>query len=532
MPDTTNDRPELSARTDHQWHARTPQFAHRRGVQLARTIAAALTGAALFVSGASALDAAAPHTPFAIDDPSPSDKHSAPGVIIHRPAPNAGPDINPLKGWNSGWWRDEDFASVGFQYLKWGDFEPTDDEFDWGYVEDVIARPGSIDRHLVLRLYVDWAWNQPVEDNYHGPGWLLDQVGEHVGHANPDDPGSPLLRATRYDELVFIAEAQEAIEALIDYFEDDPRIFVLQVGVVGFWGEWHTHPRNDWKPSDATRQAILGTYLDAMGPNLNVQLRYPHEDIAVAQPGLGYHNDYASPTPHGYDFAVDVEKHQLWRDGPIGGEWPPGLDVDAFERMFETDEGMSLIEDAGYSLLKPPSAEDITEQLPGWTPDGQFMDLHRRFGYQFQIREARHRVSPGRAPGTRIEIDLANVGIAPFYRDWNVELALLDATTGAVVDRIDADIDLRTLGRGQTTTIAVDSDVTLDARRTHHIGLRIVQPGATAAKTGPWALRARNVYVVVANDVDVVPGVWGPDHELTGGWNIVGDIHPRTSAGD
>ncbi|MFK7961721.1 MAG: DUF4832 domain-containing protein [Phycisphaerales bacterium] len=459
-----------------------------------------------------------------------------PGVVVHRPTPTAGPDINPLKGWNSGWWRDESFASVGFQYLKWGEFEPTDDEFDWDYVEDVIGRPGSRDRHVILRLYTDWAWNQPIENNYDGPAWLLPQTGEFVGHANPGDPNSPMLRATKYNDPIFIAEAQEAIQALLERFQNDPRVFVVQAGMIGFWGEWHTFPRNDWKPTDATKASIFTAYTDALGPDLQLQVRYPDEAAVVPQSGVGYHNDYASPTPHGYDFGIEVAAHALWRNGPIGGEWPPGLDTDAFVRMFETDEGLDLIEQAGFSTLLPPGLDTIAETLPGWTPDGRFMDMHRRFGYTFQVREARHRVAAGvagiAAPGMRahVDVDLANVGIAPFYRDWTVELALIDAATGAIVDRIDTEVDIRELGAGETMRISAVSGAALDAGRTYRIGLRIMQPEADKPKGEPWALLARNVYVVVANELDVIPGAWDGSHALQGGWNIVGEIRPTIAA--
>lgn len=35
-------------------------------------------------------------------------------VVTVQSIANDGPDINPLKGFSTGWWRNEDYASVGF----------------------------------------------------------------------------------------------------------------------------------------------------------------------------------------------------------------------------------------------------------------------------------------------------------------------------------------------------------------------------------------------------------------------------------
>ncbi|MEO1529327.1 MAG: carbohydrate-binding protein, partial [Planctomycetota bacterium] len=153
------------------------------------------------------------------------------GIVSYRLPKDEGPNKNPLKGFGSAWWRpDDEYASVGFQYIEWGGFEPQDDQFDWDYVEEVLNRDGSRGRHLILQFVVDWDTRTPVDDNYLGPEWLLEKVGEHRGHANPDDPTSRLMRATKYNDPTYIQEAQEAIRALTNYFKDDPRVFVLQAG--------------------------------------------------------------------------------------------------------------------------------------------------------------------------------------------------------------------------------------------------------------------------------------------------------------
>lgn len=452
-----------------------------------------------------------------------------------QPVGNEGPDLNPLKGFNSGWWRpDDDYASVGFQYIEWGQFEPRDDDFQWDYVQSVIDRAGSRDRHIILQFVCDWDdWgkSEPVGDShYKGPDWLLDLVPERRGPAFPDDPESRITRASDYDNQTFIDEANEAITALSEFMKDNPRAFVLQVGVLGFWGEWHNYPRTDWSPSDATKQDILETYLANLGDDGLTQIRYPDEPVAVPTPGMGYTNGTAAPSPHGYEFGESIAAAELWKFGPVGGEWPPTYDamteenISLWDRFFNTEEGQFFLWQGGYSTMMPPEDKHILERLPNWTRDGQFMKMHRLMGYNFQVKEVRHLSSGDNSALTHVEVDLTNTGIAPFYKRWNLQLAIIQRSSGEIADLIEIDDDIRVLQPSESMTIAATSDVVLDPAETYDFALRILQPGADADKSSPWELAPRYTYVVLANELDVIPGFWNANHALQGGWNLLGEV--------
>ena len=449
-------------------------------------------------------------------------------ITSYRLPKTTGPNRNPLKGFCSGWWRpDDDYATVGFQYIEWGSFEPQDDRFDWEYVENVLHREGSRQRHLILQFVVDWDHREPVEANYLGPDWLLKKVGEHRGHASPSDSTSRAMRATKYNDPVYIKEATEAIEALTNYFQNDPRIFVLQAGLLGFWSEWHTFPREDWSPSDETKRKILSVYLDKLPQDSFTQIRYPDEASVEPRRGIGYTNGSATPTEHGYEFGKQIEQRALWKNGPITGEWPPNVERKYWERFFVTDEGQSFIEQARYSTLLMPEPKTIKQQLEGWEPTGRFQSMHRSLGYNFQVDRVSHVMTEdGRLD---IKLTLSNIGIAPFYQNWDVQLALLDAANSAVKETLKIAADIRELGPGEQTTLSATNSIALDPKRSYQIGLRIIQPGADQPKTKRWRLDARNTYVALANDILIVNGVWDAKHRLQGGWNIVGDITRQNS---
>jgi hypothetical protein len=415
-----------------------------------------------------------------------------------NPPTNDGPEKNPLKGWNSGWWNDDSRASVGFQYLPWKDIEPQKDVFDWDAVEAILDRPGSSQRHLIIRFYCDW------RERTDAPDWLYDDVALRQN-------GTEL--ATDYDDPDFIAQAIEVIQALANRYDDDPRIFCVELGVIGYWGEWHNYPQNEWWASTSTQQAIIDGYTNAFG-RAQLQGRYPWTTVTATTPGIGYHNDYFSPTQHSDDFDDEIFARQLWTQGPIGGEEPPGINIDYYE-MYVNGTGMQMVERGHYSTMQPAAWYYADPEFG----DG-FMAMHKKMGYNYRLDEIRYTLAVTTSGDMTVEVSGTNQGVAPMYMDWDVQLALLQ--NNSVVQLIPVDVDIRTWMPDQAFSINTTVPVEVSAG-TYDLGLRIMQPGADLAKprAGLWKLDARNVYIEFANDLPVLGASWDVQRALQGGWTIL-----------
>ncbi|MDX1929090.1 MAG: DUF4832 domain-containing protein [Pirellulaceae bacterium] len=456
-----------------------------------------------------------------------------------------GPDRNPLKGFCSAFQREhDDFATVGFQAIEWGLFEPTDDHFDWSYVETILDREGTRGRHFILQFVVDVDDPQLSEpkgkSHYRGPDWLLERVGENRGPARPEQSNSRITRATKYDDPVFIEEATEAVKTLLEHYRDDPRAFVFQAGVLGFKGQWNTNPMGAWGPTQFTKSETLNAYLANLGLDGLMQIRYPLDPVNKPQRGLGYYSSNSAPTTQGYEFGKRITDRQLSNNGPISGEWPQRVDQQYWEKFFQSDEGLFFIEQSRFTTMILPESLEIQKMLPSWTQDEILMNMHRRMGYNFQVKSVRHLVAVDDSKLTHLEVELKNVGIAPFYKKWNVQLAILNAETFEPFEILAMDTDLRNLKPNEAVTFTCTSSKKLDPSEDYKIGLRILQPGADDFKNAPWKLNPRNAYVVLANQVQVIDGRWAdpPDREekwnLVGGWNILDTLQrlePEESQG-
>ena len=440
----------------------------------------------------------------------PSKENPSSKIVEHFYPKNEGPYKNPLKGWSSGWWDDHDYATVGFQYIKWKDFEPSNGEYNFNYVEDVIDRPGSRGRHLILRLYTDWHGEDEFSDA--GPNWLYSELG--IKRLRSDNG----RYITDFNNEKFIVQAKEAINALAIHYDLDPRIYAFQIGIIGYWGEWHTYGYSeDYQLSNNLKHELLNSFKDNFKIS-KIMGRYPWKEPLSSDGGIGFHNDFFGPVDHSYEFDNAVSKGNKWLDGPIGGEYPPQIPENEFNLLYNSDIGESIIKKGHYSTMKVANVCEIESQFCE-----SFMKLHRLMGYNFQIEKSKFPEIIMSNEELSIELEINNIGVAPIYYDWDVEFSIL-SNKNEVLKIFETDYIISTILPGDSFTLEIKNSNTNLELGTYKLGIRIVQPGAKQDKVNFWKLNPRNTYILFSNEIDVVDGYWDSSNALKGGWSILGDL--------
>ena len=435
----------------------------------------------------------------------------------HTYSKTEGPIKNPLKGWNSGWWNDHPESSVGFQYIKWKEFEPSDGNFDYAAVENIIDRPGSKGRHLILRLYCDWHGDNATSDC---PDWMYTQEG--VARLQGDNG----RYITDFNDAKYLAKAQEAIQALASRYDNDPRIYSLQMGLIGYWGEWHSFGSdfsgNGFEITDATKTTILTNYKTNFS-RAKLMVRYPWREPTQSASGIGFHNDFfVANNGHSDEFDVAVNTGTQWLTNPIGGEVPPRSDTEASaEKMelYQTDKGMDMIQTGRYSTMKPGSYR-VTE---GDANYAGYLKLHKKMGYNYQIDEAVFSERANRTNPLSIELRGSNIGVAPMYYNWDVQFALLDINNIPLVTS-KVVTDLTQIIPASSFTFSSTLELSALNPDTYKLAVRIIQPDADKVKANAWQLDARNTYILFSNDISDVVGTWNTENQLIGGWSVLGDV--------
>ena len=173
------------------------------------------------------------------------------------------------------------------------------------HLEPVLAATRLRNKHAVLRVIVDYPGNPPrpefaVPEFLHQltpPLTMTQYVDE--GGSDGRAPGS----APDYSDERLIAAMEAFIAEFGRRYNGDTRIGFIQLGMLGFWGEWHTAPHTpDCSPAPsptcnhaiaipvATRVRVVKAFYEAF-PTTKMCIRYPFDlnrpEIKAQYPAFG-----------------------------------------------------------------------------------------------------------------------------------------------------------------------------------------------------------------------------------------------------
>jgi hypothetical protein len=343
----------------------------------------------------------------------------------------------PLKGFMP-YEGEYDFPhSMEYSYFGLSDLMKGSTEFTFeDTLEPFLQRVTSRGHQAVFRVFLDYPNHRLSIPQYLLDGGLnLNAYTEHGGGLCPDYDDESLVQALE----LFIAE-------LGNRYDGDTRIGFIQVGLLGHWGEWHTWPNIDWFPSVATQNRIIAAYDNAFSKT-HVLLsqdalgQVPLADVASA--AIGFHDDdFTNNTlpPGDYQFWSRMERLELdqrWLIFPIGGEIQPAYQ----QVIWDVPSG------APENYLKCVTTTHASWLLNHalFTNDWAAAKMDRaknaasHLGYQLTVRAVKIKRSGSELS---IGVKIENVGIAPFYYNWPVEVALV-SNAGDTMETVSTEWDMR-----------------------------------------------------------------------------------------
>jgi hypothetical protein len=353
----------------------------------------------------------------------------------------AEPQSNPLKGFipyqHASTYTTFPY-SMEWQYFPVNAVMTGPNTFDWSRLDAALNDIASRGHQTALRFYLDLP-SKPSGV----PQYLLDNG--LVTHRYDDYGNNGVSVIPNYDDPNLRTAMDQFIAAFGARYDGDARIGFITVGLLGFWGEWHTYPYNgtngypDYFASDATQREILTDFTNAFH---TTQLEVRNPNTMNASMPIGYHDDsFALETKTsttGYHFMDNMTAAgatDKWQRYSIGGELRPELQSCIF-----SSAGCGSIETGGdndfagsvsqthatwmindYAFTNGYSGSDKTAAVAG----------ARSLGYSFRATEA---LVPSNTTATTVNVGLtvANVGVAPFYYQWPVTLAYVDSAGKAV----------------------------------------------------------------------------------------------------
>ncbi len=342
---------------------------------------------------------------------------------------------NPGIGWETfGRTRDKDRnlpdwipSTVHYERWGWGVLEPRPGEVDYAFLDKVLADSRAAGQKLGFRVMCCSTYaGRP----YH-PDWL-EKVGGKV--LTVDYEGRDGFRIPDLDDIDTLARHLHLIQRLGARYDGHPDLDHVDLGSVGWWGEWHMSGSKTGKmPTMETRKRIIEAYADAFRKTPLLMLIGGGECLtAAAARGAGWRADclgdmggFSKNWYHMRDaYPKEVQGagvEDAWKVAPVAWE-------SCWEMRRWVKEGWPLRYIFNYALaLHGSYLNNNSAPLPeGENIRPEIERFLRRLGYRFVLREMKHPAQAEILNFLTIETKWQNVGSAPCYKPYRVAYRLSD----------------------------------------------------------------------------------------------------------
>ena len=312
-------------------------------------------------------------------------------------------------------------------YARWGwnVLEPEQGKIDYDFLDGILKETRESGQQLAFRVMCC----SPYPRRPYHPEWLQDIGGEIVKTRHGDSSG---VEVPVLDDPQILAAHLDFIKRLGARYDGHPDITRLDLGSVGWWGEWHmSRSSNATMPTPETRKKIVDAYLAAFQKTPLVMLIGGDEMLGYAvKNGTGWRADSLgdlgsfSPTWNhmfgSYPKRIQaIQDLNAWKNGPIAFE-PPA----AVSEFVEKDWPLRWIFNYGLAV-HGSSFSGKSGRLPDDEHFRQELERFlRRLGYRLVLKELSQ--SSNAQPGGKIQLAMKwqNVGSAPCYKPYRVAYRL------------------------------------------------------------------------------------------------------------
>ncbi|WP_372948985.1 DUF4832 domain-containing protein [Mariniphaga sp.] len=308
---------------------------------------------------------------------------------------------NPLKGFTTRGIYDHPWATTAQTYIRWNEIENHESDgiekiknfcdSIWSGIEDNNVK-------VIPRVYLHWSGDRKF--------WPADM--------QEDD----------YTSEQFQQRVLRFIKMLGECWNNDPRVAFVEMGIFGKWGEHHG-------PSPTTEmQKLVGDAFAEAFKNKKVSVRHNWEEFQEHPFGQYWDSwaHYDQMWPHGNSIKK-MNDSGRYLENYVGGEvaydWGNG-DVQPgpspTESVAEEKHRNFVINSIRWLHCTQLRWIENYNQNNAEAVRGA-EEIQKVFGYRFELDEVRFSLGDS----LNVAFDVTNIGSAPFYYDWPVEVVLLDA---------------------------------------------------------------------------------------------------------
>jgi len=302
--------------------------------------------------------------------------------------------------------------------------------FDWSSLDKLLSKDASRGHQTVFRVYLDYPTLTTGI-----PQYLLD--AGLVTYSYDDYDNDRISVCPDYENPLLDQALTNFIAAFGARYDGDPRIGFITLGLLGYWGEWHTYPETNWFASPEVQQEVLTAYANAFSQT-KLLVRWPSGANPPSQ-RIGYHDDsfaYETIAPPSFMFSGLLEaagETNKWQTQPIGGElYPPEQSC-----IWDTNETSCVPAGQDFTTcVELTHASWLMNQAvfsPGFSGAQQALALagDHLLGYELYVDN--DQIVDARLSGPlSMSLQITNTGVAPFYYNWCVRLGVVNSNNTLV----------------------------------------------------------------------------------------------------
>ncbi len=316
-------------------------------------------------------------------------------------------------------------STVHYARWGWGQLEPEQGKIDYAFLDKVLKETRAAGQTLAFRVM---CCSTSPGRPYH-PAWLKDLGGRIIQTRRRDGPA---VEIPDLDDPLILGAHLDLIERLGRRYDGHPDLDHIDLGTVGWWGEWHMSGAVNAKmPTLENQKKVVDAYLAAFKKTPLLMLIGGGEMLKHATGhGTGWRADclgdmggFSKTWCHmrmAYPTSIpQADAGDVWKTAPVA--WETCWDMRKW-----VNEGWSLRFIFNYALALHgsqinnksaplPEAENVRPEIE------RFL---KRLGYRLVLRELKHPATVKAGGKLQLHMKWQNVGSAPCYRPYRLAYRL------------------------------------------------------------------------------------------------------------
>jgi hypothetical protein len=312
-------------------------------------------------------------------------------------------------------------CSIAYFRFYWDKLEPQEGRYNFEMIDSLLEKAQQRGQDLALRFMP----TSSADLTAGTPQWYMEKAKGYWYKKNNRDGWAP-----DHNDPYFLAKQEEQVGAFGARYNNHPNIIRMDIGSVGFWGEWHMSHTEPEVPmiSEENAVKIIDMYLKYWDRiPLSMLIGYvPGLRYAVSKAAgwradsLGDYGHFSDTWCHMFDAypqnLEQAEALEAWKNGPVAFE-PPGTMYDLDKYVPDKGGGYDKMWNQALqwhgSAFNAKSKPIYSHQVPS------IVDFLKRCGYRFTLRRI---VLPKiLSPDQRhlpIDMEIENTGVAPVYKNY------------------------------------------------------------------------------------------------------------------